>query len=100
MEWGTLLFSFYWKCNIDSVLVNLGKSMTSVAGFVNMAIVSGFTYLNEIGSQEWQNNVINLINEANIDGSDQAWMAVGTPVGELIANFFNYNVPNYDFQYG
>jgi hypothetical protein len=53
MEWGTLSFSFYWKCNIDSVLVNLGKSMTSVAGFVNMAIVSGFTYLNEIGSQEW-----------------------------------------------
>ncbi len=37
---------------------------------------------------------------ANMYDQDEYWKDIGVPIGELIADVFDYEIPNYDFIYG
>ena len=93
-------FNFYSSCNLDSINIQLGKQLSTVSGFIDLCIGTLFTYLNEVGDSTWQNNLIALINQANMSGSDADWRAVGAPLGLLVANYFNYQIPTYNMSYG
>lgn len=95
-----IVASFYAVCNIDQINIEMGKRLTSVSGLADLAIGSAFTVMNEIGDPNWQNAVAELVTQANTSGEDSDWMAVGAPVGILLANFLHYEVPTYDTTYG
>lgn len=38
----TVFFDFYWKCDFETINVEMGKRLTSWTGFVDMIIVGGF----------------------------------------------------------
>ena len=56
--------------------------------------------MNKISSPDWIAGVTQLVDKANLSGTDEAWKAVGEPVGILLADFFHYEIPNYDYYYG
>ena len=102
MEWQTLLFSFYWRCNLDKVNLDMSqqlqvKNMASTTGLATRLLI---VYLTTINSESWQNKVIRAIDNANYYDTDESWKAVGVPIGKLMSKIFEYEIPNYDFMYG
>lgn len=95
-----IFFEFYWKCDIEQVNVEMGKRLTSLTGFVDLVIGGVFQYVNKIKDPAWINNVVYLVDQANLSGSEASWKRVGEPVGILLADFFHYEIPNYDYYYG
>jgi len=102
MEWQTLIFSFYWRCNLDKVNLDMSqqlqvKNLSTTTGFMTrLAII----YLTTIRSESWRKDLIDKLDKANFDDTDENWKAVGDPIGKLIAKIFEYEIPNYDFMYG
>jgi hypothetical protein len=77
----------------------MGKRLTSVTGFTDLAISTFFTYLGTAGSTEWQDNMVARIEAANAYASDDDWKRVGEPIGKLAAQLLQYDIPQYDNSY-
>eukprot|EP00347_Sterkiella_histriomuscorum_P007653 403348093 len=94
------LFGWYDKCDIDLVNVEMGKRFSSLSGFLHMVVNLFFRYLAQFSDPLWTQSIIDSIDIANYSGLDEDWEKVGYPLGDLIAEFFNFEIPNYDYKYG
>ena len=90
MEYGVLVFDFYWSCGLNTVNAELGQRASSAAGLTDLAISSYYSYLEDCGDEAWQADMIQRIDNANNAGTRAAWQEVGQPLGALMADFLYY----------
>jgi len=90
MEYGVLIFDFYWSCGLNAVNVELGQRASSVAGLTDLVITSYYSYLADCGDPVWQADMVARIDNANNAGTSASWQVVGQPLGELMADFLYY----------
>ena len=67
---------------------------------MHMIVNLFFRYYAQTSDDVWRQGVIDAIDKANYSGLDEDWEKVGYPLGELAAEFFNFEIPNYDYKYG
>jgi hypothetical protein len=70
MEAMSVFFDFYWRCDLESVNVEMGKRLSTWSGLVDLVIVGGFTYIDKIKSPAWIAGVTELVDHANLAGTD------------------------------
>ncbi|CDW73830.1 UNKNOWN [Stylonychia lemnae] len=92
--------NWYHQCNLDDIVIEMAKRVQSVGGFLHMIINLLFRFFAQTGNEEWTKSVVDAIDQANISGLDEDWEKVGYPIGQLIAEFFNFEVPDFDLKYG
>ena len=77
----------------------MGKRLTSISGFVTFVINTIYFFISYVTNATWQANLIAAINTANFTGATSDWEYVGSFLGELIVQFFNIDLPSYDYLY-
>jgi hypothetical protein len=102
MEWGSLFFSFYWRCNLEKVNLDMSKqlSIKSISSLTGFGIKLLLLYINTVDNPKWKQTLVNAIDKANYYDNDELWKEIGKPLGKLVASIFDYEIPNYDFIYG
>lgn len=93
-------FTWYDDCNLMRVNIEIGKRVSSMAGFFHMIVNTIFRIWSQTDNPEWRAYVVATIDQANMSGLYEDWEKVGYPIGDLIAQFFNFEIPNYDYLYG
>jgi hypothetical protein len=68
----------------------MGKRLSSISGIVDGVLNSLFRIFFELNNSEWHHEIETAIDEANLTGEPEDWQYVGSFVGELFAEFFNY----------
>lgn len=100
MESVTLTFSFYWRCDLEKLNLELSTQLKTPSGISSSIVKLIFGYLVYVKSQSFTQSLINAMDEANYSGTDEDWKNVGRPFGEFFAYMAGYEIPNYDFMYG
>ena len=100
MEMMISIYAWYDECNLIRVNIELGKRFSSASGFFHMIVNTIFRIIAQTQNPVWQASVIAAIDLANASGLYEDWEKVGFPIGSLIAEFLNFEIPSYDYLYG
>lgn len=72
MEQVTLFFSFYWRCNLEKVNLDMSKqlSVKSLSGISAFGVKMLLLYVNRVDNPRWTQNLVDTIDRANYYDTD------------------------------